>query len=68
MRLIPDWHVVLRKAWSVRLLALAAVLSGVEVLLPVYETSIPTGVFAMLSGVITSAALVARIVAQKDIK
>ena len=68
MRLIPDWHVVLRKAWSVRLLALAAVLSGVEVLLPVYETSIPTGVFAMLSGLITSAALVARVVAQKDIK
>ena len=68
MRLIDDWHIVLRKAWSVRLIALAAVLSGVEVLLPVYETSIPTGVFAMLSGVITSAALVARIVAQKDIK
>ena len=68
MRLIQDWHIVLRKAWSVRLLALAAVLSGVEVLLPVYETSIPTGVFAMLSALVTSAALVARIVAQKDIK
>ena len=68
MRLIDDWHIVLRKAWSVRLIALAAVLLGVEVLLPVFETSIPTGGFAMLSGLITSAALVARVVAQKDIK
>ena len=31
--LIDDWHRVLRRAWSVRLMLLAAVLSGLEVAL-----------------------------------
>ena len=68
MRLIDDWHIVLRKAWSVRLIALAAVLSGAEVVLPLFEMSIPQGVFAVASAFVTSAALVARVVAQKDVR
>lgn len=34
MRLIHNWKAVLRYAWSIRFLVLAAVLSGVEVALP----------------------------------
>lgn len=68
MRLIDDWHLILKKAWSVRLIACAALLSGVEVVLPFFEMNIPQGVFAALSAFVTSAALVARVVAQKDIK
>ena len=67
--LVSNWRDVLRKAWSVRLLLLAGLLSGLEVALPlidgVYE--IPRGVFAALSGVTVAGAFVARFVAQKGL-
>ncbi|PZU22196.1 MAG: hypothetical protein DI589_11985 [Shinella sp.] len=67
--LVSNWRDVLRRAWSIRLLLLAGVLSGLEVALPlidgVYE--IPRGVFAALSGVTVAGAFVARIVAQKGL-
>lgn len=67
--LVSNWRDVLRKAWSVRLLLLAGLLSGLEVALPlidgVYE--IPRGVFAALSAVTVAAAFVARLLAQKGL-
>lgn len=67
--LVSNWRDVLRKAWSVRLLLLAGLLSGLEVALPlidgVYE--IPRGVFAALSGITVAGAFVARLVAQKGL-
>lgn len=69
MRLIHNWKAVLRYAWSIRFLVLAAVLSGVEVALPlvVGVIPIPAGIFAALSFVTVAAAFIARIVAQKEI-
>ncbi len=61
---VHNWREVLRYAWSIRLMLLAALLSGAEVALPFFEYSIPTGLFAALSGLTTAAALVARFVAQ----
>ncbi|WP_376742164.1 hypothetical protein [Ensifer canadensis] len=61
---IPNWRLVLRYAWSIRLMLLAALLSGTEVALPFFEYSIPAGIFAALSALTTAAALVARFVAQ----
>ncbi len=57
------------RAWSVRLLALAAVLSGLEVTIQVMvgfsvQPPIPPGIFAVVSGIVTVAALIARFVAQ----
>lgn len=66
MSLIHDWKRIVRKAWSFRLLALAAVLSGAEIILPMLEGAIPRGVFAVASFVVTAAALVARITAQPN--
>lgn len=68
MNLIPDWKIVARKAWSVRLMALASVLSGCEAVLPYAEFMLPRGSFAMLSFVIVTLALLARFVAQRDIQ
>lgn len=68
MVLIPDWREVLRKAWSVRLMLLAGVLTGMEVVLPLFVHDIPRNVFAVLSGVTVCAALVARLLAQKDLQ
>lgn len=67
--LVHNWRQVLKRAWSVRLLLLAGLLSGLEVALPlidgVYE--IPRGVFAALSAATVAAAFVARFLAQKGL-
>lgn len=68
MNLIPDWKIVARKAWSVRLMALASILSGCEAVLPYAEFILPRGSFALLSFIVVSLALLARFVAQRDIQ
>lgn len=68
MNLIPDWKIVARKAWSVRLMVLASILSGCEAVLPYAEFMLPRGSFALLSFVIVTLALLARFVAQRDIQ
>jgi hypothetical protein len=69
MRLIDDWRRVIKRAWSIRLLIVAGILSGIEVALPVIDgwITIPRGLFASLSFVVVAAAFVARIVAQKGV-
>jgi len=69
MKPVANWRTVLRRAWSVRLMLLAAGLSGLEVALPLVEghLPIPTGVFSALSGITVAGAFLARIVAQKEI-
>lgn len=67
MKLAPNWRSVLTKAWSVRLMILAALLSGVEVALPFLGDWIPRGLFAALSGLVTAGAFIARLVAQKSL-
>ena len=60
MRLLPNWKAVLRYAWSIRFIALAAALSGAEVALPLIERflPIPAGIFAALSFVTVAAAFI----------
>lgn len=67
MELIGDWKKILKKAWSVRLMIIAALLSGVEVAMPFFATVVPPGIFAALSFLAVSLAFVARLVAQKDL-
>lgn len=69
MKLVDDWRAVVRRAWSIRLMIVAGVLSGLEVVLPLIDGWVPLdrGVFAALSGFTVAAAFVARLVAQKDI-
>ncbi|NTA48133.1 hypothetical protein G6L34_08480 [Agrobacterium tumefaciens] len=64
--LIHNWRQVLKRAWSVRLIVLAAVLTGIEAMLPFVALPIPAGLFAGLTLVVTAAAFVARILAQKE--
>jgi len=65
MKLMTDWRRVLRKAWSVRLMALAALLSGAEAASPVLGEFLGVGPFALMTALLTVGALVARLVAQK---
>ncbi len=67
MKLVSDWRRVLRYAWSIRLLLAAALLSGLEVVLPYLGDvfPIPTGAFAAITFIVTVLALVMRIISQK---
>lgn len=68
MTLLPNWRGVLRKAWSIKFMVLAALMSGAEVVMSILQPSntLPPGVFAALAGVVTSVALVARLLAQNE--
>ena len=61
---IDNWGAVLRKAWSVRLLLLAAVLTGVEAVLPFFVPKEPSIWFALVTFTVVCGALIARFVAQ----
>jgi hypothetical protein len=68
-QLLPDWRTVLRRAWSLRLILLAGLLTGCEAVLSTMGTEwLPVPVWArmvILFGVL-GAAFVARLLAQKD--
>lgn len=67
MKLRDNWRQIAKRAWSVRLMVLAGLLSGVEVVLPFFAHELPNGLFAALSGASVMAAFIARLVAQKDL-
>ena len=69
MKPVANWRAVLRHAWSVRLLAVAFILTGLEVALPLMDglLPIPPRSFAILAGLATAGAFVARLVAQKGV-
>ena len=67
MHLINDFGRVFMKLWSVRLAIVAGVLSGIEVILPLFIDAIPRGTFAIASFMVTVASIVARAVAQPAI-
>lgn len=67
IQLYDNWKEIVKKAWSIRFMILAGILSGVEVVLPLFAHQFPNGVFAALSGCCVAAAFVARLVAQKDV-
>lgn len=67
MKLYDNWKSILRKAWSIRLMVLAGLFSGVEAVLPMFQEAFPKGLFAGLSALTVMAAFVSRLVAQKDV-
>lgn len=64
MTLVQDWKRLLSRAWSIRLVILSALLSGAEVVLPLYVDAMPRNIFAALSMIAAIGAGVARVVAQ----
>lgn len=67
--MIHNWRAVLRYAWSVRLLALAALLSGIEIGLTIagYKLPLPDLARALLYAAVTAAAFVTRLLAQSKV-
>lgn len=72
-KLAENWRLILKHAWSVRLMIVAALLSGIEVFIQVViafgiKLPIQSGLFAALAGLTTLAATIARFVAQEKLK
>jgi hypothetical protein len=63
--LSPDWKEVVKKAWSIRLILLAGLLTGIEAILPFLGRDLPYLKFITLA--VVMAAFVARITAQKNL-
>lgn len=73
MHLVDDWRRLLRRAWSVRLIGLSIVLSAAEVGVQAAialgaKVPIPAGSFAVLAGLVSAAAGLARFVAQPKMR
>jgi hypothetical protein len=68
-RPIPNFRRVLLRAYSVRLIIAAIILSALEVALPIIDQiiSIPRGLFATASAVTGGGAFWARLVAQRKV-
>jgi hypothetical protein len=66
--LIQNWREVLTRAWSARLMILAALFSGAEVALPYCTSLVPPGAMAALSLIVVSSAFVMRFLAQKNME
>lgn len=64
MKLVPEWQVVLRKAWSVRLQVVAAALGALELALNLLTPIQPSGWFIGLAVVVNIASTISRIVYQ----
>lgn len=67
MKLYDNWKEITRKAWSIKFIIIAGLLSAGEVIVPLYADSIPRNTFAILSAFFCGAAFIARLVAQKGV-
>lgn len=68
MKLYTNWKEIVRKAWSIKFIILAGILSAIEVVLPLFYDYFDRGVFAALSFIAVSAAFISRLIAQKGIE
>jgi hypothetical protein len=66
IHLADNWKDILQKAWSVRFIILAGILTGIEAILPFISSEIPG--FKLITLSVVAGALIARLLAQKDIK
>ena len=66
MTLLADWRRIIKRAWSVRLGALAFIFEGAGLLLPLFIGDMPRHLFAILSIVALAGAGLARVTKQKE--
>lgn len=67
MMLLPDWKDILTRAWSVKCLTLAAVVSGCETIVQLSGASLfPPAVASAVTGLLAAVGILARVLAQKE--
>jgi hypothetical protein len=70
VQLVWNWKAIVKRAWSMRLMLLATVFSGLEVALPLLDGVLPVskGVFAGLCGLTVVIAMWARLIYQPNVR
>lgn len=68
VRLRSDWRVILRKAWSVRLMLLSAALNGLAAVWFVLSDNVPEWLFLVGGVLLPVAALVASLIDQPKMR
>jgi hypothetical protein len=66
VKLLSDWKEILKKAWSIRLILVAGVLTGIEALLPLVAQKVPH--LPAITFIVIAAAFISRLLAQQDSK
>ena len=67
MRIKSNWRDILRRAWSVRFMVLAAVFDGLAAVWFVMVDTVPTASFMMIGVALNVAGVLARIVKQEGL-
>ena len=69
MQLIPNWANVLKRAWSLRIMAVAFVLTGAEAALPFIAPDVHKHlwILALANVIIIPCAFAARLIAQEGV-
>lgn len=68
MQVRANWKRFLRKAWSVRLMIIASVLSGCNAILPFAGEFMSRRTFAAVSFFVVTGALLAQFIVQKSLQ
>ena len=69
MKLLSNWRAVIRHAWCLRLIVLCFVLNAMEVSVPLLHglLPVPQGAFALLAGLSSAGAFLARLLVQREL-
>lgn len=68
MKLVENWGLIAKKAWSFKFSILAALLGGAEVAVQLVKPAgIPDGVFAGIAATVSMSAAIARLLQQQEI-
>jgi len=63
-----DWHIVLKKAWSIRFIIMSIVFQSTDLLLPIYSDKFTRGIFSSLSIISAALSFYSKFVVQEDVK
>lgn len=64
MKLVPEWRHIIKRAWSIRLMLIAALLDGFNACWFAFGDTVPHGYFLAVGMLASMAAVVARVVHQ----
>ena len=65
MTLLPDWKRIAKKAWSLRLMAVASFFAGCEAILPFVDDVLAPRPLAIVAFVVVVGAMITRLMVQK---
>lgn len=64
MNLLDDWKLILKRAWSIRMIILSVALSAAEVIIPLFSDMLPRNTFTVLAVLAAVGGAAARVIQQ----